>query len=502
MRKKILIVGADSAIGSRACCYFEQLGYDVFGTTRRKNLGENRFQLDLSVSDPLLPEKVFDVVVMCASITGLAACEADPEGTARVNVHGTLKLIDEAAKHGAQVIFLSSTAVFDGSKPFYAVSDSTHPKSVYGLQKQAVEARVDLEQVAILRLTKVVHQDMPLLKMWREQLNRGKLIHAYVDQKVSPITLDEVCTAIRTLIEKRSVGVYHLGGECEISYFEFANHHLSEFWAQIQPIVSDTSRAPSHASLQTSTLFRSASFPNKRSYSAEGQDQILEAIFRNVLIGFYLEVGANHPVMSSNTLGLYLKGWSGLCIDGNAAFRPAWSEYRPRDRFMDLLVSDVVREVEFVCFPDDTMNTINSETASRYQGKFVRNEVRSEKRLTTTLNSICEQYLHGREIHLLSIDVEGEDLNVLKGVDLKRFLPGVLLIETKGFSFSLAIEHEIVSYLYEFGYRMIAKTPLDAFFVHPSKDYLDWIPRSLMSTEMGSEQKYEKNYGSGQSKFD
>jgi len=41
------------------------------------------------------------------------------------------------------------------------------------------------------------------------------------------------------------------------------------------------------------------------------------------------------------------------------------------------------------------------------------------------------------------------------------------------------LDNELVKYVTNQGYRLIAKTPLDAFFVLPEKAYLSWIPKSL-----------------------
>jgi len=58
--------------------------------------------------------------------------------------------------------------------------------------------------------------------------------------------------------------------------------------------------------------------------------------------------------------------------------------------------------------------------------------------------------------------------------------PASIIVETKHLSIYHVLENDIVGYLTSAGYRMIAKTPLDAFFVFPAKDYLDWIPKTII----------------------
>jgi hypothetical protein len=66
------------------------------------------------------------------------------------------------------------------------------------------------------------------------------------------------------------------------------------------------------------------------------------------------------------------------------------------------------------------------------------------------------------------------------GARLDLWQPGVIIVETKHLSIYHVLENETVTYLTSLGYRMIAKTPLDAFFVFPAKDYLEWIPETII----------------------
>ena len=65
-------------------------------------------------------------------------------------------------------------------------------------------------------------------------------------------------------------------------------------------------------------------------YSQSGQDQ-----FAHNLLGynnFYLEIGAHHPIINSNTYNLETKcGWSGLSIEYDISFKSEWDEYEKRN---------------------------------------------------------------------------------------------------------------------------------------------------------------------------
>jgi hypothetical protein len=131
-------------------------------------------------------------------------------------------------------------------------------------------------------------------------------------------------------------------------------------------------------------------------------------------------------------------------------------------------------------YSDHTLSTIDPISAERYTERFKSGEVLTEFRQTETLFDLKNQHLKDHEIHLLSVDVEGEDLNCLIGARLDLWQPGVIVVETKHLSLYDVRHNEIVAYLSNEGFRMIAKTPLDAFFIYPDKPYLSWIPKTLI----------------------
>src|SRR5690606_26325829 len=114
--------------------------------------------LDLADDPPRwrLPEDVA-VAFLCAAVTALRSCEADPAGTARANVEHTARLASMLVGRGAFVVFLSSNLVFDGSEPRRRADAPTCPATEYGRQKAAAEgALLAMGGVSIVRLTKVV----------------------------------------------------------------------------------------------------------------------------------------------------------------------------------------------------------------------------------------------------------------------------------------------------------------------------------------------------------
>jgi dTDP-4-dehydrorhamnose reductase len=96
---------------------------------------------------------------------------------------------------------------------------------VYGQQKAQTERLLlseRKEQLAIVRLTKVIHPAMPLLQNWATALHRGETIHPYFDMTFSPLPLDFVVRALHSIAARRQGGVIHLSAESDLSYATLA----------------------------------------------------------------------------------------------------------------------------------------------------------------------------------------------------------------------------------------------------------------------------------------
>ena len=222
-------------------------------------------------------------------------------------------------------------------------------------------------------------------------------------------------------------------------------------------------------------------YKNPKSYSNEGVDLICASFLRNVEVGCYIDVGANHPTINSNTYYFYNLGWRGLGIDGNERFSDEWKQARPKDEFSVNLVSNEYKIVDFSIYEDHGLSTISTMEQERYSKRFPQDQISTTRAETSLLAKIKSDYLGDREIHLLSIDVEGEELNVLRGANLSEMLPGVIAVELKCLSLYDVQKSPVVNYLTSLGYRLVGKTPLDSIFLYPQKAYFDWLPETLLS---------------------
>ena len=95
------------------------------------------------------------------------------------------------------------------------------------------------------------------------------------------------------------------------------------------------------------------------------------------------------------------------------------------------LIDESVREVEFIMFTGSQINTINPLHIFDWNKEQI---IGREKRITTKLSTVIERFWpEGMKIDLLTIDVEGMELAVLKSHDFKKYPVSLIVIEMHGF---------------------------------------------------------------------
>jgi dTDP-4-dehydrorhamnose reductase len=226
---KLLIVGIDSPIGSAMGNAAFSRGHDVIGTTRRNNSGGpgNRIKLDLAscdIEDTVLPE--VEIAILCASMSRFADCREQPELARKVNVAAPVALGGRLVRSGAQVILLSTSAVFDCKTPHVSADQPYSPRSVYGFLKAQVEAEILAlgSRASVLRLTKVLDRASPLICAWITALSRRESIEAFVDHTISPIAMHDATAALLTVVDDVKGGIYQWSGAYDISYADIARY--------------------------------------------------------------------------------------------------------------------------------------------------------------------------------------------------------------------------------------------------------------------------------------
>lgn len=198
------------------------------------------------------------------------------------------------------------------------------------------------------------------------------------------------------------------------------------------------------------------------SYGHQGEDAVLQAELKWVKKGTYVDVGAYHPVLYSNTYAFYKKGWNGIVIDPNFDMKPLYSIMRPRDTFVWTAVGETAKKCPYYMFADGAYNSFDETRARGWEstrGLAIR-EIRqvSFKPLSQILR---EQGI--RKIDFLNVDVEGLELAVLMTHDWS--VPTrTIAVEEDTFNPDNPHESATYSYLHEKGYALIGLVGLTLLF--------------------------------------
>lgn len=226
MKVSVLIIGADSLVGTALMNECRRRGIPAAGTSRREHNDHIFLDLLRKTDYSTLPKA--HTVFLCAGINGFAACNENLAAAAVVNVSTTIEIGTHYITQGSHVIFLSSTAVFGGRSRAPGEKDAVSPHSTYGAFKCATEIAL-LEaadflggECSIVRLTKTISTATPLLNKWITLGARGQIIETFSDSFLSPISLSYVVSGLLEVANQRASGIFHFSGAQTLTYFNFA----------------------------------------------------------------------------------------------------------------------------------------------------------------------------------------------------------------------------------------------------------------------------------------
>jgi len=223
--------------------------------------------------------------------------------------------------------------------------------------------------------------------------------------------------------------------------------------------------------LKSLKLFKKAFLTNflKFHYSQFGEDIILREILKKeVSNGFYVDVGCYHPKKFSNTYMLFKKGWSGINIDMEEDKINLFNMVRPRDFNVLSPISDKEEVVTLYRFGKYGLgSTIDKKIASETTDHIY--DKTSVK--THTLNDVIDNSpFKDRQIDVLSIDVEGVDLKVLKSLNIKQYSPKIIIIEDHHKKIEDILETDTFKFLVQNNYVLRSWSFYSLIFILPGSD--------------------------------
>jgi FkbM family methyltransferase len=201
------------------------------------------------------------------------------------------------------------------------------------------------------------------------------------------------------------------------------------------------------------------------SFAQAAEDVVLWRTLRHIPTGRYVEVGANDPTSLSITRAFYDRGWRGIEIEPVTEFVEAFRNERPEDVVVQAAVTDADVDTITLHVVDGTgLSTLDDDIKEvhRSSGWETRDEVVPARRLDDILG---EHLKPSDEIHFMVVDTEGSERAVLASVDLRRWRPWVLVVESTS-PLSNTPTHDTWEHLVtEAGYEFCLFDGLSRFYV-------------------------------------
>ena len=220
--RDVVVAGAGGLLGRTVTHAFGAAGWDIHAFTHT----------DLDIADALAVRDAIAgvrprLVVNCAAMTNVDACQEQPDLAWAANAYGPGHLARAADEQGADIVHISTDYVFDGRRGSYEESDETNPLQVYGRAKLAGEDLVRQANARhyVLRSAWIYGDggrnfvsSVPAL------VERGDTLRVVADQRSSPTYAPDLAAAIADVAAGRRYGTYHVVNDGACSYAEFARH--------------------------------------------------------------------------------------------------------------------------------------------------------------------------------------------------------------------------------------------------------------------------------------
>ena len=226
----VLVTGAAGLLGAHVAALLSQ-AHEVVGCDRHPWWGDGpvrMLQRDLLAPDA--PAEVValvkpDIVVHCAAMTDVEACEQDPARAFASNA----RLSGELARvvpPRCVVLYLSTDSVFSGRAAWAAEEDLPEPATVYArskLEGERLIAQAAREHVIVrTNLYGWSSGRKPTFAEWLYgAFERREAIRLVTDVWFTPIYVVDLAHRLRRLMEGGARGLVHVAGKDRLSKFEF-----------------------------------------------------------------------------------------------------------------------------------------------------------------------------------------------------------------------------------------------------------------------------------------
>ena len=225
-------------VGSRFC--------ELYGDHLIKADLRGKIYIDITSSKQVgdfFKRHTFEWLILFSAYTDVDAAEKQRGNKKdlcwQINVDGVKNIVKACKKYLRKLILISTDFVFDGTHGPYSENETTGPDlnkvSWYGITKIKAEKIIknSLKDFIILRISypyraKFLEKD-DIAKRILRLYKTGQLYPMFYDQKITPTFIDDIPKAIKLLMAKNQIGIFHLASPEVTSQYEFARKIILVF---------------------------------------------------------------------------------------------------------------------------------------------------------------------------------------------------------------------------------------------------------------------------------
>lgn len=235
--KEVFITGGTGLLGHylvKSAPEKHNVSCTFFPVNKRDSINSNcsKYHLDIRNRDAVLKtiRKIKPAcVIHTASIASVDYVEKNREEVMINNLGGTKNIIEACREVKACLIYTSSNAVFDGENPPYSENDSVNPLNYYGqikvkgeeaLRKSGLKYAI-VRPILMYGWNLKVERNNPVTWLI-DLLKTSKNVNIVDDIICNPLFVQDCADVIWKIVTLNKEGVFHIGGNDEMSRYEFA----------------------------------------------------------------------------------------------------------------------------------------------------------------------------------------------------------------------------------------------------------------------------------------
>ena len=204
------------------------------------------------------------------------------------------------------------------------------------------------------------------------------------------------------------------------------------------------------------------------SYAQNFEDVMLRRALNKVARGFYIDVGAQDPIVDSVSMGFYEEGWRGVHVEPVANYAARLRAQRPDELVVQAALGAQRGTLRFFDVVETGLSTADPNLAARHRESGCT--VREIEVPCLTLAELMAPYAD-IDVHWLKIDVEGYETAVLQGWT-SAVRPWVVVVESTAPLTQVASHREWEELVLAHGYAFAYFDGLNRFYIRVDHEEL------------------------------